>query len=710
MYRFDDCVVDPRRFQVWKAGTIVALEPKAIRVLHFLVENRGRLVSKEELMQSVWGETFVTDNALTRVVAQLRKALGDNARQARYIETVPTQGYRFIAPVTEAVDETVEESPEPPVVVPAAIPVTPLRSRTRVLIAALVIVAAMLAGWWWRGRSAAVSAWRGPRAKSVQFTTSGGLDVTPAFSPDGNLVAYASDKSGSFEIYVRPVEPGGREVQVTRDAGQNVQPTWSPDGRTIAYYGARQRGIYLVPALGGFPKQLTTFGCEPRWSPDGKWIAFRSGGFVSLVPPDTAPPLGSRLWLVPASGGQPRQLTDSTAPSGTHGMASWSPDGSRVVFLSFQPQAAVLSVATADGKLAPPLKSTRAGHTSPVFSPDGRWIYSGCLLTQATEFGICRTPVSGGETSEIFWTGMMLPRDLTVSPDGRRLAYSLAMMSSNLWSMPITPDGRSNGAPAILIDDSSHRNTFPAISPDGKHIAFNARRRGAFADIFVMGPDGHREQLTNHVATDIMPSWSPDGKAIFFTSARNGHTQLWRISLADGSETVVPTTSAVKMMARISPDGRWALYHQTDDWRLSTWKTSLDTGQRVRMTPSGESMGYPNWSRDGKWIALERVDLDSTEVGIIPFEGGAYRKLTKSPGLNWAHSWSPDSSKVAVAALRDGLWNLWWVGLNGEERRLTDYRSLRAYVRYPEWSPTGERVVFEYAEARGNVYLLDLVP
>jgi DNA-binding winged helix-turn-helix (wHTH) protein len=93
MYRFDDCVVDLPRFQVVKAGAILPLEPKAIRVLHFLVENRGRLVSKEELMQSIWGETFVTDNALTRVIAQLRKALGDNARQAHAGLPVHRAGY-----------------------------------------------------------------------------------------------------------------------------------------------------------------------------------------------------------------------------------------------------------------------------------------------------------------------------------------------------------------------------------------------------------------------------------------------------------------------------------------------------------------------------------------------------------------------------------------------------------------------------------------
>ena len=91
-YRFDDVEVDAEAFRVTKAGEPVRLEPKAIELLLFLAKNPGRLVTKAEIQEAVWGDTFVTENALTRLVAQIRKGLGDGARVARYIETVPTRG------------------------------------------------------------------------------------------------------------------------------------------------------------------------------------------------------------------------------------------------------------------------------------------------------------------------------------------------------------------------------------------------------------------------------------------------------------------------------------------------------------------------------------------------------------------------------------------------------------------------------------------
>ena len=99
IYQFDDVRVDLDTFEVFKADNAVRLEPKAFEVLIFLIQNQGRLVEKRELLDAVWREAFVTENAMTRVIAQLRKALGDGSKQARYIETVPTRGYRFIAKV-----------------------------------------------------------------------------------------------------------------------------------------------------------------------------------------------------------------------------------------------------------------------------------------------------------------------------------------------------------------------------------------------------------------------------------------------------------------------------------------------------------------------------------------------------------------------------------------------------------------------------------
>src|SRR5581483_11023808 len=100
-YQFDDVILNPDAFSVVKSGRPVALEPKSIRLLLYLVQNRARAVSKDELLHSIWEDAAVTDNALTRVIAQLRKALGDDAKVARYIETIPTVGYRFVAEVAE---------------------------------------------------------------------------------------------------------------------------------------------------------------------------------------------------------------------------------------------------------------------------------------------------------------------------------------------------------------------------------------------------------------------------------------------------------------------------------------------------------------------------------------------------------------------------------------------------------------------------------
>jgi DNA-binding winged helix-turn-helix (wHTH) protein len=96
-YRFGEVEFLPLNLQLTVAGQARPLEPKALRLLTFLIENRGRVVPKEEIVRVVWEETAVTDNALTRAVAQIRKALDDDAKEPKYIETVPTVGYRFIA-------------------------------------------------------------------------------------------------------------------------------------------------------------------------------------------------------------------------------------------------------------------------------------------------------------------------------------------------------------------------------------------------------------------------------------------------------------------------------------------------------------------------------------------------------------------------------------------------------------------------------------
>ena len=89
-YQFGEVVVDPRNLRVTTGSGIRPLEPKSFRLLLFLVENPGRALSKEEIMAAVWGDTFVSDNSLARAITQIRKAIDDDPKASRYIETVPS--------------------------------------------------------------------------------------------------------------------------------------------------------------------------------------------------------------------------------------------------------------------------------------------------------------------------------------------------------------------------------------------------------------------------------------------------------------------------------------------------------------------------------------------------------------------------------------------------------------------------------------------
>jgi DNA-binding winged helix-turn-helix (wHTH) protein len=106
VFHFADVEVREREFSLIKSGEALPVEPKAFRALLILLRNPQKLMTKEELLNAVWGDVAVGDNSLSRSIALLRRVLGDDTRNPRYIETVPTVGYRFLCPV-----DVLEEDP-----------------------------------------------------------------------------------------------------------------------------------------------------------------------------------------------------------------------------------------------------------------------------------------------------------------------------------------------------------------------------------------------------------------------------------------------------------------------------------------------------------------------------------------------------------------------------------------------------------------------
>jgi Tol biopolymer transport system component/DNA-binding winged helix-turn-helix (wHTH) protein len=697
-FRFDGILVDPAGFSVTKAGRKLELEPRAFHVLRYLLERPGRLVTKDELIQEVWGGVSVTDNALTRVIAQLRRELGDNAKSARYIETVPTQGYRFLAPVETGAFDT-------PDVQPTASRRTPLLAIAAV--AAVILGAAALL-------FSRVSPTLPPASpQSMQFTSTNGLQLGASFSPDGNLLVYSSDRSGRFELYSRPVAPGGRETALTSDGLQNIMPAWSPDGNWIAYHSAAHNALRVIPSSGGTPRTVSDFGLDPVWSPDSKRLVLRSGVYLSAIPADLGSLQPSRLYIVSVDGGTPVPLP--TAPKGHNApvAVTWPAGSDSIYFVTTSMSArGSLWRQRIDGQSTPELLQQAADQfwygLAP--SPDGRHFYISAA-TPNLAFSLMRVSRDGtGAPVAAMQTGAAMPRGLTMSPKGK-LAYTLATMSSNLYKLPLHPKtGEAAGPPVELTQETGTRVTLPTFSPDGSMIAYNARRMGVQSDIYVVpSSGGEPRQVTSNPAPEVMPNWLADGRTIIFTRKEGELTKLVRVTLDDARTQDVRPLEYGPTMARVSPQGDQFLFQLWAKGHLGMYRSGKGRDTPQLITTPDENIGFGVWSPDGTRVVAERFVNDMTNLVVLASEGGAVKQLTNEPGQSWAHSWAPDNDHVAFAGMRGGLWGLFSISVSkGKQKTLLEPGLARGFVRYPSWSPRGDMIVFERAESRGNIFILDL--
>src|ERR1700734_2480295 len=271
--RFDVFVVDPRAGELLKEGRKIKLQEQPFRVLFLLLQKRGEVVTRGELRQGVWpADTFVDfDHGLNSAVARLREALGDSAEKPRFIETVAKRGYRFIASIQA-------NKGAPAAAGSGTVPAQMSPTWGKFWIAATICLALVC--------SASIWALYWPRANMqpskievVPLIGLRGYQATPAFSPDGTLVAFRQSDGGSKAGIYAAAVGGEKTVQLTSDMG-DCCPTWAPDSRQIAFsrYSDDVLSILTVPALGGMERRLyrgqASMGGGLSWSPDGNYVAY----------------------------------------------------------------------------------------------------------------------------------------------------------------------------------------------------------------------------------------------------------------------------------------------------------------------------------------------------------------------------------------------------------------------------------------------------
>lgn len=701
VFEFGDITVDLARMAAARDGAAIPLEPKAFDVLVYLIEHRDRLVTKDELLEAVWTGTFVTPNVLTRAVAQIRKALGENPEDARYIETVAKRGYRFVAPVASAAPAG--GAPVPSVPVPAGVPSEP-RARRRVFVgaaAALLVLAAVAAAILVRQSRRAASPPAGD-LHLTRLTNRRGFSGTPALSLDGRALVYSSDATGALELYLASLTPGVAEVQLTRDGGHNMQPAWSPDGQWIAYHSRKRGGVWIVPPTGGTPQQVTDFGSDPAWSPDSRALVFTSdaGGLAGQ----------SNLWTVGRDGSGRKPLTQIGTPAGGHRAPAWSHDGRLVAFVvtrgGWTMQIWTVNVATGEQHLI----ETTSNGADPVFAPDdGALIWGGSTSTgngRVFRRAIDAEGRAAGETETLIPFDGGIVEGLGVASNGT-LVFAGRTLDANLWAVDVDANGRG-GAPVRLTDDIA-RSTHPDYSADGR-IAYQQVAIGSPPTVWIINEDGSGKTTFVAGLDAVDPQWdSTHGRMMIIHHPPERAPEMTWVDLVSRRLTASGFPMSDVLSPRLSPDGKTIAFHVIEKSGRMTVSTSTLDGKRTVVAADADAVSYPVWSRDGAWLAVEMKRGDSTQIGVVPSTGGNVVQLTDAKGQNWPHSWAPDNDRIVFAGERDGVWNVFTVSRTTRAvTQLTSFGSPSGYVRYPTWSPRGSRVVFERSQDSANVWTASL--
>ncbi len=331
-YEFGPFRLDAGKRLLFREDQVIPLTPKVLHTLLVLLDNSGRVVSKDELMKAVWPDTFVEEGNLTQNISVLRKVLGEHPGEHTYIETVPKQGYRFIAEGTVA--DAPVHTPAAGTMIEAERPSSRISGFLAKAVPALVVIAAIGAAVVLLPRNHT----RPMPVRPVPLTSFRGIETNPALSPDGRYVAFTwnGEKLDNFDIYVMEIISSA-VTRLTVHPAEDTSPAWSPDGRTIAFLrrvGKEHSNLVLVAAAGGPEHAVAEIREKPwfaprkppgiAWSPNGRWIA---------VSHREREDLSESIYLF-SSTAEKRRLT---RPSGTRGdhFRRFPRTGGRLLFAGF---------------------------------------------------------------------------------------------------------------------------------------------------------------------------------------------------------------------------------------------------------------------------------------------------------------------------------------------------------------------------------------
>jgi Tol biopolymer transport system component/predicted Ser/Thr protein kinase len=567
----------------------------------------------------------------------------------RCLRKDPGRRFQQMEEVRLALEELKEESESGKLTAAVAAPGKP-RRRWAMALAAAAGLTMVVALWWFRRPQALPT---GPVL--TRLTSDAGLTTEPALSPDGKLVAYASDRAGrgSLDIWVQQVA-GGDPIQVTRDDADEREPAFSPDGSQLTFTSWRGTGeVYVVSTLGGAARKIASPGRRPRFSPDGRWIAYWTGAEVDLSAPGQV-----KTFVVPANGGEPRQFQPGFA---TAAYPTWAPDGKHLLFLGMgEPKGELL-----DWWVAP--------------LEDGRAVRTGAL--PAIRQQKLAPPITN-----------LIPGEWAVPGDQVLFSARLGD-STNLWQIPISPANWQARGAAQRLTSGSGQEMLP--SSGASRVVFSSLTSNI--DIWSLTLDlgqgkalGPPQRLTEDAGVDIHPSFSADGRKMAFVSSRSGKRNVWIKDLDTGKESPLTANLSVGFRPILSPDGSRVTYPAYEETRRPLYVVPASGGVARKICEDCGALW--DWSADGQDMLIAALSPKATRtVGLFRPETGERAVILAHPEYNlYVPRFSPDGRWVSFAGNTGaGVIGRWFRA----PFRGTSAVSLSEWVSEPEvyqlWSPDG---------------------
>ena len=599
-YHFGDFQLDTTEGVVRQSGEVVSLTPKAVQALELLVGNAGRVVSRSEMVESLWPDTNVEESNLTVTISVLRRALGDNESGARFIETVPKRGYRFLP-------------------------------RVRV------------------SRSARPGTVTFSSMQIIRLTHDGHvLDV--AISPDARLLAYVPIEAGKYSLWLWNLESGEKRQLFAPSPALCWGLRFTHDQEGLFYITTQPNSTISVlrrmPIRGGESKELVVNIDAPiALSPDNLRIAF-----VRCFPGQHK----DVVIVANVDGSEEREIALQEHPDKfCFSSASWSPNGELIALgasRNNETEFAVVGVPPGGGAPIELSQWDWKDMRAVSWSEDGGGLYFSATGLDSNSLQIWRLSIADGEKQRIT-NDPNNYEQISVAERAEALVTMHVDPQTNIWHVP------ADGAPRRIT--SGHTEGFDGLAVTASGRIVYASTENQQSDLWTMNADGSDSRRLTH-ESGFFPSASQAGCLVAYVSAQGGTRHIWCIEVNTARQEQL-TNGNGESYPSISPDGKWVVYTPLGEGRNTLRKISVAGGAPVQLTEDSIAI-KPVISPDGKMIACvyRRTEADKWRIAILSSDGGEPLKVLALPfPYNQVIRWTADSKALTYLDRHDGIYNIW---------------------------------------------------